>query len=264
MKITLLEIVQEIMSDMDTDEVNSIFDTVEAEQIASIVKRTYINLISTRNWPHLSKLIQFNPITDYDKPTHLRMPSNIKELQFLNYDIRKQGETKRVYTEMTYLEPIEFLFKTNNRDSDNENIILVDNGGGVELLIDKSTRPRYWTSFNDQDIVFDSYDETVDTVMQNSKVQAKAYMTPTWVMDDDFVPDFPAEAFSNLVEDAKSTAFLVLKQMANGKAEANAQRQARWLSRKSWTAKGGIQFAKFGRRGKGFDSQKDPTFRQDN
>ena len=255
--------VQDIMSDMDTDEVNSIFDTVESEQVASIVKRSYINLMSTRNRAHLSKLIQFNTITNYTKPTHLRMPDNVKELEFLNYDVRKDGETKRSYKEIEYLEPIEFLFKLNGRDSDNEDIVIVDNGGGVELLIDKTTKPKYWTSFDDRDIVFDSYDNTVDSVLQNSKVQAKAYMTPTWTMEDDFVPDLPSEAFSNLVEEAKSTSFLVLKQMNNAKAEANAQRQARWLSRKSWSAKGGIQFAKFGRRGKGFNSQKDPTFRQD-
>jgi len=264
MKITLLEIVQEIMSDMDTDEVNSIFDTVESEQIASIVKRSYINLISTRNWPHLSKLIQLFNSGTLARPTHLSMPENIKELEFLNYNVSKKDETKRVYKEMTYLDPVEFLFKINNRNSDNENIEVIDNGGGVELLIDNSHPPRYWTSFNDQDIVFDSFDNTVDSTLQASKVQAKAYMTPTWVMEDSFVPDFPAEAFSNLVEEAKSTAFIVLKQVANGKAEANAQRQARWLSRKSWSAKGGIQFAKFGRRGKGRDSQKDSTFRQDN
>ena len=146
------------------------------------------------------------------------MPTNIKQLEFLNYNISKKDETKRAYVEITYLEPVEFLFKTNNRNSDNENIEIIDNGGGVELLIDNSAHPRYWTSFNDQEIVFDSFDNTVDTTLQAS----------------------------------------------NGKAEANAQRQARWLSRKSWSAKGGIQFAKFGRRGKGFNSQKDPTFRQDN
>lgn len=263
MKQTLLEIVQDIMSDMDTDEINSIFDTVESEQVASIVKRSYINMISTRNWPHLSKLIQFSPITDFTRPTHLRMPSNIKELQFINYDVRKLGETKRNYDEIIYLDPVEFLFKLNDRNSDNEDIVIIDNGGGVELLIDKTKRPRYWTTFDDQNIVFDAYDELVDTVLQNSKMQAKAYLTPIWTTDDDFIPDLPSEAFSKLVEEAKSTAFLVLKQMTNAKAEANSQSQSRWLSRKSWSANGGIKFAKFGRQGKGFNRQKDPTFRQD-
>lgn len=262
MKQTLLEITQDIMSDLDTDEVDSIFDTVESEQVASIIKRAYINLISTRNWPHLSRLIQLNPPSDSTKPTHVSLPSNIKELEFIKYDVRKASSTKRDYKDIKYLEPFEFLSKLNVRDSDDEDILIVDNGGGVELLISKANRPHYWTSFNDSDIVFDSYDESVDSTIQNSKVQAKAYMTPVWEMEDDFIPDLPPEAFSNLVEEAKSTAFLVIKQMSNAKAEANAQRQARWLARKSWSAKGGVKYTTYGRRGK-MGVKKDPTFRQD-
>ena len=262
MKDTLLDMVQEIMSDLDTDEVNSIFDTVESEQVAAILRRAYFNLMSNRNWPHLSKLIQFSPITDYTRPTHLRMPSGIKELQVLKYDVRSGDETRRKYKDIDYKDPIEFLNYTNQRDSDEENVLLVNNGGGVELLITNDKKPKYWTSFNDIDIVFDSFDNTVSTVMENSKIQAQAYMQPTWEMDDDFVPDLPIEAFANLIEEAKSTAFLVLKKEANQKAEANAQRQARWLSRKSWSAKGGIKFAKFGRRGR-YGIKKDPTFTQD-
>jgi len=264
MKQTLLEIVQDILSDMDSDEVNSIFDTVESEQVAAIVKRSYINLISTRNWPHLSKLLQFSPVTDYTRPTLLAMPSGIKELEFLKYDVRKVGETKRAYKDLTYLEPIEFLNKLNQRDSDNDDVLIIQSAvsGGVELLIDKSKKPEYWTSFNDTDVVFDSYDSEVDSIIQNSKVQAKAYMTPTWVMDDDHTPNLPAEAFSNLVEEAKSTAFLVIKQQANQKAEANAQRQARWLSRKARVAAGGIRITQYGR-GRGGRRTKDITFKQD-
>ena len=50
MKYTLLEIVQEILSDMDSDEVNSIDDTVESQQVASIVRSAYMAIMSNRNW----------------------------------------------------------------------------------------------------------------------------------------------------------------------------------------------------------------------
>ena len=40
MKTTLLQIVQSILSDMDSEEVNSISDTTEAQQIASVVEDT--------------------------------------------------------------------------------------------------------------------------------------------------------------------------------------------------------------------------------
>ena len=41
MKMTLLDITQSILSAMDSDYANSIGDTVEAEQVATIVKETY-------------------------------------------------------------------------------------------------------------------------------------------------------------------------------------------------------------------------------
>jgi hypothetical protein len=39
-KMTLLEIVQDILSDMDSDEVNSINDSVESLQLAQMIKST--------------------------------------------------------------------------------------------------------------------------------------------------------------------------------------------------------------------------------
>jgi len=53
MKLTLLEIVQDIMNDMDGDEVNAISDTIESQQVAQIVKTTYLEMMANRNWPHL-------------------------------------------------------------------------------------------------------------------------------------------------------------------------------------------------------------------
>jgi len=37
MKMTLLEMVQNILSDMDSEEINSISDSNEAEQIAKVI-----------------------------------------------------------------------------------------------------------------------------------------------------------------------------------------------------------------------------------
>jgi hypothetical protein len=54
MKKTLLEIVQDILSDMDSEEVNSISDSNEARQVARIVQTTFYNLIATREIPELS------------------------------------------------------------------------------------------------------------------------------------------------------------------------------------------------------------------
>ena len=58
MRMTLLEIVQDVLNDIDSDNVNSIRDTVESEQVAAIVKSCYFEMIGNRNWPHLKKLFQ--------------------------------------------------------------------------------------------------------------------------------------------------------------------------------------------------------------
>ena len=78
MKLTLLEYVQDIMSDLDSDEVNSIDDTVEALHVAQIVKSTFFAMMSNRNWPHLRRTIKtLNPIT-IDRPTLLRIAYDVK------------------------------------------------------------------------------------------------------------------------------------------------------------------------------------------
>jgi hypothetical protein len=57
MKRTLLEMVQSILSDMDSEDVNSISDTNEAEQIASVIEDTYYNIISARDIPEHQQLL---------------------------------------------------------------------------------------------------------------------------------------------------------------------------------------------------------------
>jgi len=57
-KLTLLEMTQDIMSDMDSDDVNSINDSVEALQVAQIIKTTYYNIIDGKNYAFLYELFQ--------------------------------------------------------------------------------------------------------------------------------------------------------------------------------------------------------------
>jgi hypothetical protein len=69
MKKTLLEMTQDILNDMDSDEVNSISDTVEAQQVANIIKTCYNEMISNRDWPHLRKLVQLDSLQTLRSPT---------------------------------------------------------------------------------------------------------------------------------------------------------------------------------------------------
>lgn len=259
-KPTLLEIVQEILSDMDSDDVNSISDTEEAGQVATIIKSTYDAMMSNRNWPHTRKAINLTASGDSLLPTHMELAEEIKEMISVYYEKHKLDETRLRYEPVKWLEPDDFLRYTNKRNSDADNVMTVEDPSGIQLLIINDKAPTYYTSFDDSTLVFDSYDSEVDSTLQSSKTQARAYTMPELLIDDDTVPDLPKEAFAALIEEAKSKCMLKLKQMEDIKAEQESGRQTRWLSRKAWRAHGGIRYPDYGRkRGR----WRDATFEKD-
>lgn len=250
MEYTLLEVVQDVLNDLDADFVNSINDTVEAQQVAQIAKTCYNEMISNREWPHLKQLSQLEASGELAKPTHMRLPDGVKKLEWVKYDKKRDGETRLRYENVKYLYPDEFLEITNNRNSDNSNVRQVVDFSGTTLLVFNNAAPTYWTSFDDEWVVFDSYNAALDDTLKKSKTQIYLIKEPVWVMEDDAVPNLPEEAFAAFIEEVKSTAFYTLKQMMNQKAEQKASRQNRWLSRKAWKAKGGVRYDDYGRKGR--------------
>ncbi len=249
-KLTLLEIVQDILSDMVSDEVNSIDDTIESQAVAQIVKTVYLDMITNRNWPHTRKLINLDSPGNLDLPTYLKLPTNLKELEVLEYDSRKLGDTYSSYRKLKYKYPDEFLHLVSGRKSDAPNTVVITDPSGVKLSILANKAPEYYTSFNDVDIVCDSYDVTVDDTLKSSKTNCIAFLIPDWERSNEAIPDLPIEAFSALVAEAKSTAFYTIKQMVNEKAEQKATRQNRWLARKAWRTHGGVRYDDYGRKGR--------------
>jgi hypothetical protein len=235
---------------VDSDEVESIDDTVESEQVVSILKSSYYAMMSNRDWPHLRRSIQIEGIGDTTKPTHMRVQDNVKELCFIKYNKEKDGATKKDYSGVDYLQPDKFLHKTNQEDSSSAVVDTITDTGGIEVLVRNDRSPSYYTSFDDEYIVFDSYDNAVDTTLQEAKVQSMAYVVPAWTSSDTFIPDLPDDAFTALVEEAKSRAMLRLKQQPDSKAEQEAGRQNRWLARKARRVNGGIQYPNYGRAGR--------------
>ena len=259
-KMTLLEMVQDILNDMDSDEVNSIDDTIEALQVAQIIKTTYFALMSSRNWPHLRKPIQAIASNSFATPTHMSMRGDVKELVFLNYNVAPLGVTRKNYKEMQWRDPDVFLMSLNKENTDADNIDIIRDPSGIELAIRNDAAPKFYTSFDDLTMVFDSYDRDTDTVLQASKIQAVGYVMPTFDMEDDHYPDLPEEATIALLEEAKSRASMKLRQITDAKSEQEAGRQHRWLSRKAWKVQGGLIYPDYGRkRGRGSNPYFDKT-----
>lgn len=247
MKQTLLEIVQTILSDMDGDEINSISDTLEAEQVASHVRSAYRAIVSHTNWPHTRRAVALVPRSDNAFPTHMRVKEELKELISVRYNKAKTGDERKSYREVTWLDPDDFLRRTNKRDNSQPDVDIVVDDSGIELFILNDKAPDYYTSFDDVNLVFDSYDKSVDSSLQQSKLQAQGYIIPEFRINDSFIPDLPADAFSLLVEESTSRAQFKMRQFQDVKSEQESTKQSRWLSRKSWTVHGGVRLRDYGR-----------------
>ena len=248
-KLNLLDIVNDIANDCDTEYVNSIDDTVESVQIAQIVKTSYFELIASRNWPHLRKTAVLDSVSDLAKPTHLKLPEGTKELVKFCYNRAKEDNpTRRRYEELQYMDAEDFLEYTNLRNSDNSNVVEVTDFGGSKIQVLNDQQPTYFTSFDDEYLVLDSYNLNIEDTVQSSNTQVIIYFEPDWTTTDEFIPDLPSEAFPLLIEEAKSNAYLVLRQQPNAKAEQRARRQNIWLSRRAWRTSGGLGYPDYGRK----------------
>ena len=157
-KLTVLQYVQDILNDLDSDEVNSINDTLEATQIAQIVQTTFFEIITEGDWPHLRQLMQLDSSADATKPNYMKMPENVQRLEQVQYNKRLTTDTKDKYEEVKYKTPEQFLELTRTRNSSDADVTTVTDFTNVVLYILNDTPPLYWTSFDDEYVVFDAYE----------------------------------------------------------------------------------------------------------
>lgn len=199
MKRTLLDIVQGILNETGGDEVNSISDTIEATGVAKIVQQVYTDLVVGNELPSTGKLIALEGLGDVTKPSFMRIPEKVQQIQWIKYDCRTSISNDPVYPKITYLEPDAFTdLSLVKSPSDTTENLVVNYDANVTLIIGINRPPSYWTSFDDQIIVFDSLDQTIDATMQSSKSICYARVEPTFTIEDTFIPDLPGNLFNVL------------------------------------------------------------------
>ena len=204
MKSTLLQVVQSILSDMDSENVNSLSDTVEAQQIASVVEDTYFNIIAARDIPEHNKLIALVSLSDNARPTHFTYPARTKELIRLDYNIGTASSQD--YREIVYVSPLEFIDRMSETDL---KVTTVDQS--MELFVANDTDPSYYTSFNDNHIIMNSYDVSVEAHLAANKTRAFCSIYPTFSQTDSFAIDLDQTLMPLLLAEAKSTCMSLFK-----------------------------------------------------
>jgi len=217
MKTTLLQIVQSILSDMDSEDVNSLTDTVEAQQIASVVEDTYYNIIAAREIPEHSRLLSLVALADTNKPTHFKYPTDTKKITRIEYNVGTVAnkEFKQIY----FVDPLVFLDRM-----DEANTLVETFEGSVDIFVASDRDPAYYTSFDDEYLIFDSFNSAEETSLQASKTRAWGSVYPTFSQTDAFEPDLDNTLMPLLLAEAKSACFSLFKGGSDPKVEQAARR----------------------------------------
>jgi hypothetical protein len=236
MKYTLLELTQNILSRLDSDEVDSISDTTEAMQVARIVRNTYFNILARAQLPELKKLVQLVSSGDNTKPVLMTRPDNVTHIDWIKYNVRTSTDTNDIFDYVTILPLQQFLEQVdvlNTTDSNVDSMTF----NSITFNYRNDVRPFYCTIVEDDTIIFDAFDSSVDTILQTSKTKVYANTNPTFDLVDGTIPDLDDQQFPLLLNEATSVAFVDLKQQANEKAEQESRRQWRTLERTKALAK---------------------------
>lgn len=254
-KLTVLDMVQHVLSDMDEDEVNSIDDTLVSMQVARILKDTYYSLINERLWPQHENLGTLVAVGNLDYPTHLKLPENTYRIDWLKYNTKDEMSDAtglEQYEDVRYLEPDAFVDRLYQRNASDSNIkVVIDNlsMSDVRLLVQTDKDPEWWTSFDDEYIICDSYDSTYDDTLQEQKTLARMFREPSWTMSDTFTPDLPMKGFSLLLSETKKAAAIKLRQANDPVEVERARRQRTWMAgEKHRTRNKGINYPNYGRK----------------
>lgn len=234
MKSTLLQIVQSILSDMDSEDVNSISDSVEAQQVASVVEDTYFNIIAARDIPEHNKLLPLISLADNTKPTHFTYPARTKNIIRIDYNVRTTADPD--YQEIIYVEPLVFL---DRMDENGLKVTTVDQS--VDLFVANDRRPAYYTSFNDNHIIMDAYDASVEANLAANKTRAFGAIYPTFSQTDSFEPDLDNTLMPLLLAEAKSTCFSLFKGGPDAKVEQSARRLKSYVQNDQYKTRVGIR-----------------------
>lgn len=82
---TLLNMVQNILSAMSSDEVNSIGDTVESMQVAQIIQNKYYDIVARGDLELDEQLFQLVPSDSLLTPTLMYLPVGVSRISWLQY-----------------------------------------------------------------------------------------------------------------------------------------------------------------------------------
>jgi hypothetical protein len=230
---------------MDSEAVNSISDSVEAQQVASVIEDTYYNIVSNREIPELKRIITLTSLSDATRPTHFKYPDNVKQLEQVRYNTALT--TGITYTTIPYIDPLDFVSRQSTNVDATAIVQVPDVDSSAVLLIRNDVMPSYYTSFDDEHIVFNSYVASVENTLQASKTMAYGTVYPTFSITDSFEPHLDDNMMPYLLAESKSVCFSLFKSGSDPKVEQAARRLKSYVQNDMYRTKQANKRPHYGR-----------------
>lgn len=216
-KYTLLEVVNSYLDATDGIRVSDLDDTPDSQSVAKIAEDVFYEVVNdVFNTPLTKDIIELEALADSSKPNYLKIPDELSSISestiYYNTTDGESGSSTVNWNKIQYLHPHDFLERIRHRSTEADNVQTVEDFSGVDLIIVNNKAPQYCTSFDDEYLVFDSFDSDVDSTLQQSKSAVLGSVEPTFTVSNSFVIPLPQWFHPTYVQLVKSRASEYLRQ----------------------------------------------------
>lgn len=210
----ILDMINDCLLDMGRGFVNDLGQTPEADRVENIYKSVYYQFLQNKLWPNKRQLVNLESLADLTRRTFLRVPEGVTKVDKISYNIGTS--TDPIWRELTFYEPEKARRMFMDRvlgDAGNTTLVDVD---GTDLVVYNDNHPTWWTSFDDEYIVLDSYKQSVEDTVQGYKASAWAYVEPVWPQTKNDCVDIPERFVSAYEAKAKAVCYEKIKKEPSG------------------------------------------------
>lgn len=229
--------VQSLLASMDSDEVNSISDTVESYDLAILLRDLYYEMVVELNLPEHTGLFELTASGNIAKPTLMTVPTSVSRLDWIKYDHKITTDTNSRFETVFFVPFQDFLARQQslqNETADVGSMDVLSNGEVFPIMYKTNAFPTCYTTVGDNQLVFDSFNEDEDATLQKSKTMCFGVFYPTFELVDTYTPSMDAVQFPYFLNRAKERAFVEKKQITNDEAKTSARRQKIVLQKRKY------------------------------
>jgi len=228
----LLELVNHVLLGMNSNQVTTLSQTIEAQQVALIARDSYEYLEELQHWDHkLSKArLQVAPQTA--EVNAVGIPEGIQKILEVRYEIPRDPldpSGSKLLKLLKYQCPKDFIEAHKEELDDTLQIFMRSNGSwpqsDLEYYIKNDKEPDCWTVIDHSTLIVDSYNQSREITIDSTKFQLLAYVKYVFdETDDDQDIEIPSSDWQLYKSMVVSKSWHEIKQTQNPVADLMAKR----------------------------------------